>query len=448
MQDGRAGDLARESGAAVRLSLVVPTRERAAYLGACLDSALAADVPGFEIVVCDNASADDTQAVIASRADPRLRSVRQDRRVSMRMNFETGLRHARGEYVCFIGDDDAVLPGQLGLLIDLLGKHRPDVLSWTPMSYGWPVGRFEALAGWLGIDRARTFGGLRAIDAAAAVAALGQAAVPDLPSIYHGVAARAFLNRIALADGTVFAGSIPDVYFGIRSVYAGGRFLLCDHPFSISGYGPASTGHAHHAYDSSDPRAAPAHRFAQEAAEDPLTDAVGHILSVPGVIFATLETVRARLDPVPPPPDYGAWYTAVMAAVRRGDASARDGAARALAAHAGRAGTATDLDGSARRAPARKAAPPASAPPPARLVLPWVALPGRIGGRSDVFGAAVLGDALLAQDGRAVLDGRWTPARARRAFLGRLARLALGWLLARRTLRPAPPQAPGPRQRR
>lgn len=132
----------------MRLSLIIPTRDRANYLGACLDAALAATVADFEIIVCDNASTDHTQKVIAERAhDPRIRVKLQKSRVSMRMNFETGLNEAKGDYLIFIGDDDAILPGQIPILLDLLDKRSPDVLSWTPLNYGWPISGFSRRSG-------------------------------------------------------------------------------------------------------------------------------------------------------------------------------------------------------------------------------------------------------------------------------------------------------------
>lgn len=95
----------------MKLSLVIPTRERAEYLAVALRSALlAADKAGcpVKIVVSDNASTDATPDVLATATDPRLVLRRSDRRLSMRENFEFALSHTKGSHVVFIGDDDAV----------------------------------------------------------------------------------------------------------------------------------------------------------------------------------------------------------------------------------------------------------------------------------------------------------------------------------------------------
>jgi len=413
----------------MKLSLVIPTRERAIYLGACLDAALSAKLRDFEVVVCDNASADATQDVIAARAtDSRLRSMRQPRRVSMRQNFETGLATASGDYLVFIGDDDAILPGQLPILADLLKRHAPDVLSWTAPNYGWPADGFGRRAGRLRFRREAIFGALRDLDQDAALRGLqGADMQATLPSLYHGAVSRRFLDRIARSDGVVFGGSVPDIYFGMRAVYLGGRFLFSDHPFSLNGYGPASTGHAHHAYSSGDARAAPARRFAEEARADSLIDAVPHIQSVPGAFFVTLETVRARMAPPPPPPDYAAWYSRILAAVRAGDAAAHSAAVATLSGYAEATGTMAEL--------ARAKAGEVVIPRPRRRertgLFSSISATARIGRRNDVQTAAETFDKVLSDDYAHVLSGKvsrdsaWHAARARALKLG-VARLLGG----------------------
>lgn len=406
----------------MRLSLVIPTRERSGYLGACLDAALSVKDADFEIIVCDNASTDSTQEVISARAhDPRLRTVRQPARVSMRMNFETGLAEARGDYLVFMGDDDAILPGQFPILRALLEARAPDVLSWTPPGYGWPLAGFSRRAGKVRVEREALFGAPRMLDVQAALQGLHCGEVQALPSLYHGAVARRFLDRIAAADGVVFGGSVPDVYFGMRALHLGGTFLISDHPFSVNGYGPASTGHAHHAYDSGDPRAAPARRFADEARTDPLPDAVGHIQSVPGVFFATLETVRARMSPTPPPPDHAVWYARVLAAVRPGDSAARTAVHATLAAHAEASGTGALLA----RARAGDVPLPAGRRPARPGPLSSITIPAGKGGRNDVRTAAETFDMVLDSDHARVLSGTLARDAAWKATRRRALRLGL-----------------------
>jgi glycosyltransferase involved in cell wall biosynthesis len=61
-----------------------------------------------EVLVGDNASTDDTPAVVASYADPRLRHLRHERNLGANGNFNELLDEARGEWFLLLHDDDLV----------------------------------------------------------------------------------------------------------------------------------------------------------------------------------------------------------------------------------------------------------------------------------------------------------------------------------------------------
>ncbi len=71
--------------------------------------------PDDEVVVSDDGSCDDTLAVIASFADPRVRVVAGNFRSPV-LNFENALRHARGEILSLSDQDDVWLDGRVALI--------------------------------------------------------------------------------------------------------------------------------------------------------------------------------------------------------------------------------------------------------------------------------------------------------------------------------------------
>lgn len=90
-------------------SVVIATYNRRAMLEATLD-ALATQVgaPPFEVVVVDDASPDDTQAMLAARAASSpypLRSIRVEQNRGPAHARNRGWRAARGSIVCFTDDD-------------------------------------------------------------------------------------------------------------------------------------------------------------------------------------------------------------------------------------------------------------------------------------------------------------------------------------------------------
>jgi glycosyltransferase involved in cell wall biosynthesis len=90
------------------ISLVVPTYNRARYLGDCIRSALAQGLGDFEIVVADDGSTDGTAALVEGLRDPRLRYLRKPHGgASETRNF--AIAAARGEFVFNLDSDDVLL---------------------------------------------------------------------------------------------------------------------------------------------------------------------------------------------------------------------------------------------------------------------------------------------------------------------------------------------------
>ena len=96
-----------------KLSVLIPTFNRAHWLGGAIDTVL---TPGLdcELVVVDNGSTDGTWDLLQARArlDSRLRPVHWDQNRPAEA-YPALLEMARGEYVNFFADDDEMLPGGL-----------------------------------------------------------------------------------------------------------------------------------------------------------------------------------------------------------------------------------------------------------------------------------------------------------------------------------------------
>jgi hypothetical protein len=329
------------------VSLIVPTRERATYLRECLRTATAIDDANIEIVVSDNASEDDTKAVVASLADPRLLYLNTGRRLSMRQNFEFALQGSRGDYVIFIGDDDAFLPRQFAGLRAVLERGRPDLLSWHPLTYGWPVPGFGRRVGGVRFLRSRLLGLPREVPLDAGRDALLRGDLSRLgpkPTVYHGCVSRAFLETIRRRCGCVFGARSPDVFFSYLVLLTGSSLPFSRHSFTISGYSPVSTGNAHHAYSSTDPRSQPAKRFGRESADDPVQDAVRAYLPLLSLnMFSSFETARLAAGIEARQVDFVGWYRYVLGGMNPRDADLFKEANAVLDEYAESMGTTADL---------------------------------------------------------------------------------------------------------
>jgi glycosyltransferase involved in cell wall biosynthesis len=119
------------------VSVGIPTYNRASSLYHALDSILAQDYTPLEIVISDNASTDETEAVcreLSSRHN-NVRYVRQLRNLGLTRNFSETLRHASGEYFMWLADDDFIEPGYLGACARVLAERTDHALVCGTIRY-------------------------------------------------------------------------------------------------------------------------------------------------------------------------------------------------------------------------------------------------------------------------------------------------------------------------
>lgn len=97
---------------AVNLSVIIPVYNASRYLEACLNSIIKELHPGWEIILIDDGSTDDSFAICKHYTDryPELKIIQKDNGgVSTARN--AGIEKALGEYVLFIDADDCMAPG-------------------------------------------------------------------------------------------------------------------------------------------------------------------------------------------------------------------------------------------------------------------------------------------------------------------------------------------------
>jgi glycosyltransferase involved in cell wall biosynthesis len=87
-------------------SVCIPTYNRAFSLPTAIESVLAQDFTDFELVICDNASNDNTEEVVKNYRDERIRYVRYKDLVSMYANHNRCIELAQADWLIFLHSDD------------------------------------------------------------------------------------------------------------------------------------------------------------------------------------------------------------------------------------------------------------------------------------------------------------------------------------------------------
>jgi glycosyltransferase involved in cell wall biosynthesis len=96
-----------------KLSILVPTYNGAEYIGETLRSILSQSFSDFEIIASDDASTDETEKVIKSFSDPRIKFFRNEKNLGYPGNLNEALKRAGGEIIYLMGQDDILGKGAL-----------------------------------------------------------------------------------------------------------------------------------------------------------------------------------------------------------------------------------------------------------------------------------------------------------------------------------------------
>jgi glycosyltransferase involved in cell wall biosynthesis len=97
----------------VRVSVVIPTYNRARDLRRALASVISQSCQDWEILVVDNHSQDETAHVVKEFRDQRMQLLSVHNHGVIGVSRNLGVAHAGGEYVAFLDSDDWWLPAKL-----------------------------------------------------------------------------------------------------------------------------------------------------------------------------------------------------------------------------------------------------------------------------------------------------------------------------------------------
>ncbi len=106
------------------LTIAIPTYHRSRYLARLLDSLMPQlrEESRVELIISDNASPDDTPALLTeyARRGLRFRGVRNETNLGSDGNILRCFSEASGKYLWIVGDDDVLLPGSIERVLQLL----------------------------------------------------------------------------------------------------------------------------------------------------------------------------------------------------------------------------------------------------------------------------------------------------------------------------------------
>ena len=118
------------------VSIIVPTYNVREYIGTTIESVLAQTYDNWELLIVDDASADDTVAVIEGSVGEldRVRVFRLEKNVGAGEARNVGIREAKGRYIAFLDADDWWYPTKLEDQVGFM-QEKSIAFSFTAFEY-------------------------------------------------------------------------------------------------------------------------------------------------------------------------------------------------------------------------------------------------------------------------------------------------------------------------
>jgi glycosyltransferase involved in cell wall biosynthesis len=108
----------------MKVSVVIPLYNKAAYIARTLDSVLAQTWTDFDVMVVDDGSTDESPEIVRRYRDPRVRLITQENRGSSAAR-NRGVAQSRADWIAMLDADDEWLPQFLQRMLEASHAH-PD----------------------------------------------------------------------------------------------------------------------------------------------------------------------------------------------------------------------------------------------------------------------------------------------------------------------------------
>jgi len=128
-----------EDGHIPKVSVIVPVKNGAGYIGECIGCLKSQTFRDFEALICvDASSTDGSFAAVSSAAagDSRFSVLSPEEGTHLAGNRNLGLDHARGEFVWFLDVDDWFVPDLLETCIGLAERDGSDLVIFNAVNVG------------------------------------------------------------------------------------------------------------------------------------------------------------------------------------------------------------------------------------------------------------------------------------------------------------------------
>lgn len=112
------------------VTVYMPTHNRSDLLSRAIDSVLSQTYSNFELIIVDDCSTDNTEAVVQTYQDQdsRIKYIKNSENLGACASRNKAIRAAKGEFITGLDDDDYFLPNRLEVFLLAWGNRKKDVV--------------------------------------------------------------------------------------------------------------------------------------------------------------------------------------------------------------------------------------------------------------------------------------------------------------------------------
>ena len=115
----------------VKVSVIIPTYNRADILLRAIKSALEQNYGSMEVIIVDDNSSDGTPDIVNNIPDTRIKYIYRSKNGGVAATRNDGLRIAKGEYVAFLDSDDIWASGKIEAQLKVFDENKSVGMSYT-----------------------------------------------------------------------------------------------------------------------------------------------------------------------------------------------------------------------------------------------------------------------------------------------------------------------------
>lgn len=225
------------------LSIVIPTKDRELYCKRVLDYMLTFNDDRIEYVIQNNGLSDELDEYIREKNDSRIIYKHVYEPLCQVDNSDQSIALATGKYLCFIGDDDIVLPNIIQY-VEYADKNNIDSIAQrNPVGYTWPseqcpLGKMSYTQADDGEEIIANHNDY--LDNFIRNGCCKNPKDFKLPVLYHGITRRQCIEDVKKETGHYVGGSSPDSFTSVALAKYVKKQVIINKNFSIYGACPQS----------------------------------------------------------------------------------------------------------------------------------------------------------------------------------------------------------------